>query len=107
MYKDLNPQCQRESESERTSLCVGPTAYLRPCNYYATLRNWKKFQSWAKLNNLDIEELNVRKNSINSIYESTIWKKLIEGFNTGNLPDTCHEVCAGQPLKVGTTPYGK
>jgi hypothetical protein len=106
MYKDLNPQCLRTENSEKTSLCIGPTGYLRPCNYYATLANWKEFKAWAKENNLDIEELNVRKNNVNGVYDSVIWKKLLDGFNTGNLPTTCHKVCAGQPLEVGTMPYG-
>lgn len=105
MYNNLDPQCLRTNNSEKTSLCIGPTGYLRPCNYYATLYNWKEFKKWATENNLDIEELNIRKNSVNSIYESIIWKKLLEGFETGNLPNTCHRVCAGQPLDVGTTPY--
>ena len=67
---------------------------LKPCCFLNPVNQWKEFISWGKQNGYDVEyDLDVTKHDIDTIVESPTWQAVIDGFNTGNVPQECHRSC--------------
>jgi len=78
---------------------------LKPCCFINA--QWSLFLKWTKENGLDAEyDLDVTKHDIDTILKSKTWIKLIEGFETGNVPQECHIQC-GPDSYISTTQTAK
>lgn len=83
---------------------VSATGYLRPCNFYNMVDAWNGFKKWAEYNNLDIQELNVMKSDINTIYASKCWQEFYNQLSKNNAPPGCFVEC-GEEIQPGSTAH--
>jgi hypothetical protein len=90
----IDPRCKKKRGEGKTPVVLSATGYLKPCTYYSAAHHFIALQEWALEKGLDIEDLNIHKNNIEEIYNSNLWKSLLEGFNTYDLPEICHKRCS-------------
>ena len=93
IHPDLKPKCRVEDGPASYPLQLGSSGNIRPCNYYGARINYKHLEAWASDKGFDLTKLNIRNSTMKQIYESDVFKALLEGHKTLDLPMPCLEHC--------------
>ena len=101
IHPDLSPQCRYDNDERTNPLQLGASGNVRPCNYYGSRFNWKHLESWAKEKNFDMSKLNIRNSTMKEICESDVFKAILDGHETLDLPSPCLRLCLKKNI---TTP---
>lgn len=90
MTGPINPRCLSGSPK-----FIGSEGHLLPCCFLNPFQAREGLIEWAKKNGCDaLHDLNLKLNTSEEIYNSPTWKKLLEGFETGNVPTMCYATCS-------------
>jgi hypothetical protein len=105
MYKinsALEPKCTHDNDSIRNHIQLGATGDVRPCNYYGTSVHWKILEEWCEQKGLNLAKLNIKVSTMQEIYDSDVFKAILDGHETLDLPKPCLWYCTkNDPLIVG------
>lgn len=89
IHPEMEPKCTSKDEGIKNNIQLGATGDVRPCNYYGTRLNWQYLEKWCEQKGLDLKKLNLRISSMEEIYESDVWKAILQGHGTRDLPEPC------------------
>ena len=90
IHPDLDPKCTSEDIcGVKNFIQLGATGNVRPCNYYGSRYNWQHLEMWCEQKGLDIKKLNLRVSTMKEIYESDVFKAILDGHRTLDLPQPC------------------
>tara|TARA_B100000886_G_scaffold174133_1_gene119182 strand:- start:458 stop:805 length:348 start_codon:yes stop_codon:yes gene_type:complete len=103
IHSSMNPKCTNENEQVKNNIQLGATGDVRPCNYYGTRLNWQYFEKWAIDKGFDLTKLNIRNSTMKEIYESDVFKAILDGHETLDLPEPCIWHC--RKISPQTTGY--
>ena len=99
IHPSMNPKCTHEDERVKNNVQLGATGDVRPCNYYGTRLNWRFFEEWATNKGFDLTKLNVKNSTMQEIYESDVFKAILKGHETLDLPQPCIWHCSKDAIK--------
>lgn len=89
IHPEMEPKCTSKDEGIKNNIQLGATGDVRPCNYYGTRLNWQYLEKWCEQKGLNLKKLNLRISSMKEIYESDVWKAILQGHGTRDLPEPC------------------
>ena len=89
IHPEMEPKCTSNDEGIKNNIQLGATGDVRPCNYYGTRLNWQYLEKWCEQKGLDLKKLNLKISSMKEIYESDVWKAILQGHETRDLPEPC------------------
>ena len=93
IHPTLEPKCRINETHLKNYIQLGASGNVRPCNYYGSRNNWEQLERWCRLKGLDIKQLNIKKSTMEEIYESDVFKAIIDGHETRDLPYPCKVHC--------------
>lgn len=91
IHPSMNPKCTRKDN--KNNIQLGATGDVRPCNFYGTRMNWQHLEKWASDKGFDITKLNIKVSTMEQIYESDVFKAILDGHGTLDLPQPCFWHC--------------
>jgi len=89
IHPSMKPKCTNEILGNRNHVQLGATGDVRPCNYYGTRGTWRHFEKWAINKGFDLTKLNIKNSTMKEIYESDVFKAILDGHRTLDLPEPC------------------
>lgn len=105
MYKinpALEPRCTSNKHGFKNNIQLGATGDVRPCNYYGSRAHWQKLEKWCEQKGLDLAKLNIKVSTMQEIYDSDVFKAILDGHETLDLPSPCLDLCKKNNTKPGT-----
>jgi hypothetical protein len=93
IHPTLEPKCTINDIVAKNPIQLGASGNVRPCNFYGSLHNWEQLEQWCKQKGLDIKKLNIKKSTMEEIYESDVFKAILDGHGTLDLPHPCKVHC--------------
>lgn len=91
IHPSMNPKCTRKDN--KNNIQLGATGDVRPCNFYGTRANWQHLEKWASNKGFDLTKLNIKVSTMEQIYESDVFKAILDGHGTLDLPEPCFWHC--------------
>ncbi len=105
MYKinpALEPRCTHDDNMIKNNIQLGATGDVRPCNFYGSRQNWQKLEKWCEQKGLNLAKLNIKISTMQEIYDSDVFKAILDGHETLDLPSPCLQLCKKNNTTPGT-----
>lgn len=94
IHPTLEPKCtSKDIHWVKNFIQLGASGNVRPCNYYGARTNWQHLEMWCHLKGLDLKKLNIKNSTMEEIYESDVFKAILDGHGTLDLPSPCITHC--------------
>lgn len=99
IHPTLEPKCRINEIHLKNYIQLGASGNVRPCNYYGSRMDWQHLEMWCHLKGLDLKKLNIKNSTMEEIYESDVFKAIIDGHRTLDLPAPCITYCTKNKQK--------